>query len=87
MFRKYSFKVPQIYSGTELNTSGGYPWTVIQVGKRDEYMKSLEIENVTGDISTFSKFLSYLVTENMKGKPVAHVPGNLGWYSPQKCGE
>lgn len=56
--------------------SGGYPWTVIPVEKRDEYMKSLEIANVTGDISTFSKFLSYLVTENMKGKPVAHLPGN-----------
>ena len=54
--------------------SGGYPWTVIPVEKRDEYMKSLETASVTGDISVFSKFIAFLVAENMKGKPVAHLP-------------
>jgi len=54
--------------------SGGYPWTVIPVEKRDEYMKSLETASVTGDIGPFSKFIAYLVSENMKGKPVAHLP-------------
>ena len=56
--------------------SGGYPWTVIPVEKRDEYMKSLETASVTGDIGPFSKFIGYLVSENMKGKPVAHLPEN-----------
>lgn len=55
--------------------SGDYPWTVIPVEKRDEYMKSLETASVTGDIGHFSKFIAYLVSENMKGKPVAHLPG------------
>jgi len=37
-------------------------------------MKSLETASVTGDISIFSKFIAFLVAENMKGKPVAHLP-------------
>lgn len=56
--------------------SGGYPWTVIPVEKREEYMKSLETASVTGDISIFSKFIAFLVAENMKGKPVALLPIN-----------
>ncbi|WP_316840426.1 hypothetical protein [Pedobacter gandavensis] len=55
--------------------SGGYPWTVIPVEKREEYMKSLEIASVTQDISAFAKFMAYLVRENMNGQPVAHLPG------------
>lgn len=39
--------------------SGGYPWTVIPVEKRDEYMKALENASVDQDISTFSKFIVY----------------------------
>lgn len=54
--------------------SGGYPWTVIPVEKREEYMKSLEVASVSQDISAFTKFMAYLVSENMNGKPVAHLP-------------
>ena len=54
--------------------SGGYPWTVIPVERRDEYMKSLETASVTGDIRPFSEFIAHLVRENMKGKPIAHLP-------------
>ena len=31
-----------------LLASGGYPWTVIQVGRRDVYMKALEAASVHG---------------------------------------
>lgn len=57
--------------------SGGYPWTVIPVEKREEYMKALEIASVTQDITAFTKFMAYLVRENMKGNPVAHLPGYI----------
>jgi Fic family protein len=53
--------------------SGGYPWTVIPVEQRDDYMKALESASVKGDIEPFAKFLSLLVAETMKGTPVAKI--------------
>lgn len=53
--------------------SGGYPWTVIPVEERKTYMGSLEKASVDGDIKPFVKFLSYLVSESMKGRPVAKL--------------
>ncbi len=54
--------------------SGGYPWTVIPVEKRQEYMKTLEQASIDQDISAFSKFVAYLVNEGLKGKPIAVLP-------------
>ena len=54
--------------------SGGYPWTVIPVEKRDEYMAALEKASAEQDITAFSALLSYLVNEGLKGKPVAVLP-------------
>lgn len=54
--------------------SGGYPWTVIPVEKRAEYMEALEKASAESDIRKFSKFIAYLVNEGMKGKPVARLP-------------
>lgn len=54
--------------------SGGYPWTVIPVEKRDEYMHALEQASTEQDISAFAQFLSYLVKEGMNGTPVAVLP-------------
>jgi Fic family protein len=36
--------------------SGGYPWTVITVDKRDEYMNALEQASVNRDIVPFATF-------------------------------
>jgi hypothetical protein len=55
-------------------SSGGYPWTVIPVEQRKDYMKALEQASSGQDIAAFSKFIAYLVKENMKGKPVAQLP-------------
>lgn len=41
--------------------SGGYPWTVIPVDRRDDYMVALEAASVEGDIKPFSRFLAGLV--------------------------
>lgn len=54
--------------------SGGYPWTVIPVEKRAEYMQALERASSYQDISPFSKFIAYLVNEAMEGKAVAVLP-------------
>jgi hypothetical protein len=41
--------------------SGGYPWTVIPVEKRDEYMSALEAASVRQDVEPFATFLGHLV--------------------------
>ena len=52
-------------------SSGGYPWTVIPVEKRAEYMQCLEIASVTGDITPFAKFIAALVVLGLEGRPAA----------------
>jgi len=51
--------------------SGGYPWTVIPLEKRSDYMQALEHASVDQNIEPFAKFVAYLVDETMKGHPVA----------------
>ena len=41
--------------------SGGYPWTIIPLEKRKEYMAALEKASVRGDISDFAKLISSLI--------------------------
>lgn len=38
--------------------SGGYPWTVIRVEDRAEYMKALETASIDGDIRPFAAFIA-----------------------------
>ena len=52
-------------------SSGGYPWTIIPVEKRAEYMSCLETASVTGDITPFAKFIAELVQLGIEGKPAA----------------
>ncbi len=54
--------------------SGGYPWTVIPVERRDEYMQALEKASVEQDIVPFARFLGYLVDQGLSGKAVAELP-------------
>lgn len=53
--------------------SGGYPWTVIPVERREDYMQALEQASVKQNIEPFAEFLGYLVGEGMKGTPVAKI--------------
>lgn len=41
--------------------SGGYPWTVVPLEKRGEYMSALEKASVSGDISDFTRQIAELV--------------------------
>ncbi|MGF7232611.1 Fic family protein, partial [Arachidicoccus sp.] len=54
--------------------SGGYPWTVIPVDRRAEYMQALESASVDQDITPFATFIGYLVSEGMNGHAVAQLP-------------
>jgi len=51
--------------------SGGYPWTVIPVEKRADYLAALEAASVEGDIVPFAKFIAGCV-----GSEVQSVVGD-----------
>lgn len=53
--------------------SGGYPWTVIPVEMREDYMNALEYASVDQNIKPFAKFLAFLVVKGIKGQPVAEI--------------
>ena len=48
--------------------AGGYPWTVILLEKRDDYMNALESGSVEQNITPLAIFLSRLVSKNLKYK-------------------
>jgi len=45
---------------------GGYPWTVIPLETRNDYMAALEDASVKGNIGPFSRFLAELVQKSIK---------------------
>jgi Fic family protein len=51
--------------------SGGYPWTIVPLGRRTDYMTALESASVGGDIKPFAQFLAELV----KGNPRSSTLG------------
>ena len=51
--------------------SGGYPWTVVPVERRKDYLAALEAASVSQNIVPFAQFLSGLVKKSLKGKPEA----------------
>lgn len=54
--------------------SGGYPWTVIPVDDRTQYMAALEQASVHQDIAPFAEFLAGLVKKGIAGKPLPKIP-------------
>ena len=54
--------------------SGGYPWTVIPVGDRNTYVKTLEKASVGEDIVPFTEFVARLVRKGLAGEPLPAVP-------------
>ncbi|MGX8009059.1 Fic family protein [Mesorhizobium sp. ORM8.1] len=55
--------------------AGGYPWTVIPVQRRTDYMAALEQASVNQNIVPFSRFLGELAKQGMSGEPTASLPG------------
>jgi hypothetical protein len=57
-----------------LLAAGGYPWTVIPLEKRDDYMNALESGSVEQDIAPFAIFLGRLVSESLECKQAPQAP-------------
>lgn len=53
--------------------SGGYPWTVIPVESRKQYMQALEQASVQQNIQPFATFIAGLVNDRMHGKATAEI--------------
>ena len=45
--------------------AGGYPWTVVPVDKRADYMNAFESASVKQDIEPFAVFLGDLVSDSL----------------------
>jgi hypothetical protein len=56
--------------------SGGYPWTIVPLERRDDYMASLESASVGQDITPFAKALANLVQDGLDGKPIPGIPSS-----------
>lgn len=54
--------------------AGGYPWTVIPVEQRRDYMAALEAASSAQNIAPFAEFLADLVERGLKGEVTAELP-------------
>jgi len=54
--------------------SGGYPWTIIPLERRNDYMAALESASVRQDIRPFAAFVGSLVEAGLRGQPAPPVP-------------
>ena len=57
-----------------LLASGGYPWTVIRMSRRDVYMKALEAASVKGQITPLAEFI---VQEMHEWSPERETKNNI----------
>ena len=51
-----------------LLAGGGYPWIIVPVGRRGEYMEALEVASIDGDIIPLTRFLASLA-DGLKNEP------------------
>ena len=54
--------------------AGGYPWTIVPLDRRDEYMSALEAASVRQDIRPFAVFVGGLVEAGLQGCSAPAVP-------------
>lgn len=54
--------------------AGGYPWTVVPLQRRDDYMAALEEASAGQNIAPFAQFLGELVAAGLAGKEIAAIP-------------
>lgn len=54
--------------------SGGYPWTIVPLEKRNDYMAALEEASTNQNIEPFTKFLGALVQASLGGKAEPSIP-------------
>jgi len=56
------FRIGRFLMNTLL-ASGGYPWTVIRMSRRDVYMKALEAASAQGQIKPLAEFIAQEMNE------------------------
>lgn len=56
--------------------SGGYPWTVVPLERRDAYMAALEDASARQNIVPFAEFLARLVQNGLNGKAAPQIPAS-----------
>ena len=56
--------------------AGGYPWAVLPVEERSEYMTALEAASVEQNIEQFASFLARLVQARLEGQLMPRVPAD-----------
>lgn len=54
--------------------AGRYPWTVLPVDERSQYMQALEAASVEHSITPFANFLARHVEARLQGRPAPRVP-------------
>ena len=54
--------------------SGGYPWIIVPVERRDDYMSALESASVKQDIQPFAAFIGDLVEAGVRSPSLASSP-------------
>lgn len=52
--------------------SGGYPWTVIEVGDRSAYLSGLDRASIDIDIRPFAEFIAISVARSAKQNEAQH---------------
>lgn len=55
--------------------SGGYPWTIVPLERRNDYMAALESASVRQDVAPFARFVAELVDAGLRGAAAPAVPG------------
>ncbi|MDA1306083.1 MAG: Fic family protein [Acidobacteria bacterium] len=58
--------------------SGGYPWTIVPLDRRADYMGALESASARQDIRPFAAFLGELVAAGLAGAAAPPVPERRG---------
>jgi len=56
--------------------SGGYPWTIVPLKQRNDYMFALEEASTNQNIEPFTKFLGALVQASLDGKAEPSIPND-----------
>jgi Fic family protein len=62
--------------------SGGYPWIVIRVESRDEYLRALDRASIKGDIGPFADFIAERVRQSMDDASRTSALGEKQWRQP-----
>jgi len=54
--------------------SGGYPWTIVPLERRDDYMGALELASVKQGIRPFAELIAGLVADRLRGESPPAIP-------------